>query len=47
MHSLLRPSWWISMFLTTFMTIIFIYLIKKVTTKVEIPVVSNIVEEVA
>lgn len=47
MHNLLKPSWWVGMFLSTLMTIIFIYLIKKVTTKVEIPVVSNIVEEVA
>jgi hypothetical protein len=47
MHSLLRPSWWVSMFLSTFMTIFFIYLIKKVTTKVQIPVVSTMVEEVA
>ena len=47
MYSLLKPSWWISMFLSTFMTIFFIYLIKKVTGKIQIPVVSTMVEEVA
>ena len=46
MHKLVQPSWWISMFLSTLLTIIFIYLIKKATAKVNIPVVSDIVQEV-
>ena len=46
MGFILRPSWWISMFISTLTTMIFIYLIKKVTKTVNIPVVSTIVEEV-
>ncbi len=46
MSNLFKPSWWISMFMSTFMTMFFIYLIKKMTTAVEIPVVSNVVKEV-
>ena len=46
MGFLLRPSWWISMFVSTLTTMIFIYLIKKITKSVNIPVVSTIVEEV-
>lgn len=39
-------SWWIGMFVNTFVTILFIYIIKLIAGKVNIPVVSNIVEEV-
>lgn len=46
MSNLLKPSWWISMFMSTFMTMFFIYLIKKGTAAVEIPVVSNVAKEV-
>ena len=46
MSNLLRPSWWISMLLSTFMTMFFIYLIKKMSTAVQIPVVSDVVQEV-
>ena len=46
MSNLLKPSWWISMFMSTFMTMFFIYLIKKATATVEIPVVSNVAQEV-
>ena len=42
----LRPSWWIQMFVSTMITMLFIYLIKKITKAVNIPVVSNVVEEV-
>ena len=41
-----RPSWWIQMFVSTMITMLFIYLIKKITKAVNIPVVSNVVEEV-
>lgn len=30
MGKLFSPSWWVSMFINTFVTMIFIYLIKKV-----------------
>ena len=46
MTFLLRPSWWIQMFVSTMITMLFIYLIKKITKAVNIPVVSNVVEEV-
>ena len=46
MMFLLKPSWWIQMIVPTFVTMMFIYLIKKITKAVNIPVVSNVVEEV-
>ena len=46
MSFILRPSWWIQMIVSTFVTMMFIYLIKKVTKAVNIPVVSTVVEEV-
>ena len=46
MSFILRPSWWIQMIVSTFATMMFIYLIKKITKAVNIPVVSNVVEEV-
>ena len=46
MMFLLKPSWWIQMIVATFVTMMFIYLIKKITKAVNIPVVSNVVEEV-
>ena len=46
MSFILRPSWWVQMFVCTMITMLFIYLIKKITKAVNIPVVSNVVEEV-
>ena len=46
MSFILRPSWWIQMFVSTMITMLFIYLIKKITKAVNIPVVSNVVEDV-
>ena len=46
MSFILRPSWWIQMFVSTMITMLFIYLIKKITKAVNIQVVSNVVEEV-
>lgn len=40
------PSWWISMFINVFITMVFIYIIKKVSVKYNIPVVKNISQEV-
>ena len=46
MMFLLKPSWWVQMFVSTLTTMMFIYLIKKITKAVNIPVVSTVVEEV-
>ena len=46
MMFLLRPSWWVQMFVSTLTTMLFIYLIKKISKAVNIPVVSTVVEEV-
>ena len=46
MSFILRPSWWIQMFVSTMITMLFIYLIKKITKAVNIPVVSTVAEEV-
>ena len=40
------PNWWISTLAATMVTMVFIYIIKKVTSTVEIPVVSAIAAEV-
>ena len=39
-------SWWIQMFVSTFLTMIFIYIIKKAMTKVNVPIASDIVASV-
>ena len=46
MMFLFKPIWWIQMIVSTFVTMMLIYLIKKITKAVNIPVVSNVVEEV-
>ena len=38
-------SWIVSMFINTFVTILFIYILKMVFAKIDVPVVSNIVAE--
>lgn len=43
--NLMSPSWWVNTFVQTFITIMFIYMIKKVFNKVNVPVVSDIVAE--
>ena len=43
---LFSPSWWVSMFINTFITLVFIYIIKQVFSKINVPVVSNMVESV-
>lgn len=40
------PKWLINMFVTVFITMIFIYIIKKVSAKYNIPLVKQIAEEV-
>lgn len=39
-------NWWISTIAATCVTMLMIYLIKKATQKVQIPVVSQIAQEV-
>lgn len=43
--NLMSPSWWVNTFVQTFITILFIYMIKKAFNKVNVPVVSDIVAE--
>lgn len=46
MRRLLSINWWLQLFLSTFMTMIMIYLIKKLSSKVNVPIVNDIVKEV-
>lgn len=39
-------NWWISTFITTLVTMCFIFMIKRFTQKFEIPVVSQMAAEV-
>lgn len=46
MSNLFSVNWWVSMFVSTLMTMAFMWLIKKAAGTVNIPVVSSMVEEV-
>ena len=46
MNRIFTVSFWVQLFLSTFMTMVMIYLIKKANEKVKLPVVSDIVEGV-
>lgn len=46
MRVLLSPTWWLSMFISTFLTMCIIYLIKKFGTAYNVPVVSTVAEGV-
>jgi len=35
-------NWWVSTFVSTLVTMVFIYMIKRLTAKVNIPVVSDV-----
>ena len=43
--NLFSANWWFTMFVNTLVTIFFIYLLKRIFNKVNVPVVSNIVNE--
>lgn len=43
MVNLTSPAWWINMFITTLLTMVFIYLIKMIFGAVQVPVVSDVV----
>ena len=45
MGRILTPSFWLTLFLNTLLTMLMIYLIKKMFKNTNIPVVSTIVEE--
>lgn len=46
MGSITRPSFWLQLFMSTFLTMVMIYLIKKASNKLNIPVVQDIANEV-
>lgn len=39
-------NWWLSSFVSALITMAFIFIIKRVTAKVNIPVVSSVAQEV-
>ena len=43
--NLASPTWWINTFVQTFVTVMFIYMLKKIFAKVEVPYVSDMVAE--
>lgn len=40
-----KLSWWTSTLMSTLVTLIFIYIIKKATANVNIPVLSDVIKE--
>ena len=46
MGNMLSPKWFVNMFVNVFVTMIFIYFIKKAADKWNIPVVKKIADEV-
>jgi len=44
--NLFSAKWWVTMFITTFVTMIFIYLIKKGATRYDVPFVKSVAEGV-
>lgn len=46
MNRIFTVNFWVQLFLSTFMTMVMIYLIKKASATVQIPVVKDIVESV-
>ena len=46
MSKLFSINWWVSQFITVFITMVFIYLIKLILGKVNVPIASNIAESV-
>lgn len=43
--NIMSPSWWLNTFVQTFVTVLFIYMLKKIFAKVEVPYVSDMVAE--
>lgn len=46
MNKLFSPSFWVNLFLSTFLTMCMIYVIKMVAGKYNIPFVSNVAANV-
>ena len=46
MSKLFSVNWWVSQFISVFMTMVFIYLIKLMLGKVNIPIASDIADAV-
>lgn len=46
MLQITNPKWWVNMFIQTFLTMVFIYLIKSIAGKVNVPIVSDVVASV-
>lgn len=46
MSKLFSVKWWVSQFISVFMTMVFIYLIKLMLGKVNIPIASDIADAV-
>ena len=44
MKKIFSMSFWVQLFISTFMTMVMIYIIKSVTARVNIPIVSNIAQ---
>lgn len=46
MGRILTVNFWVNLFITTFFTMVMMWLIKKANTKINVPVVGDIIEEV-
>ena len=46
MGRILTVNFWVNLFITTFFTMLMMWLIKKANTKINVPVVGGIIEEV-
>ena len=44
MGRILTPTFWIQLFLNTLLTMLMIYLIKKMFSNVNVPIVSDVIE---
>ena len=46
MGRILTPTFWVQLFLNTLLTMLMIYLIKKMFSTVDVPVVSDMIADV-
>lgn len=46
MLNLTSPKWWCNQFITVFITMVFIYIIKTVSVKYNVPIVKNVSENI-
>lgn len=46
MKAILSPSWWVSVIASTLVTMAVIVLVKRATQKINIPVISDMAQEV-